>query len=200
MNESSRCLVRIAVAIGSDDDAALREAFAAAVHATDVTAVDEAVLQSYLFVGYPRVLNAMRVWREYAPAVDGEPDTGGLQEWNVRGREVFERVYGGQHAKLLENVAALHPELADWMVTEGYGKVLGRSGLTLQVRELCVVALLATQDAIPQLYSHLRGALNVGVAENDVEETLVLALSRASGERGMRAREAWETVRNRRGG
>ena len=48
------------------------------------------------------------------------------------------------------------------MLAEGYGKVLGRPGLALEVRELCIVAILAGQDAAPQLYAHLRGALNVG--------------------------------------
>jgi 4-carboxymuconolactone decarboxylase len=41
---------------------------------------------------------------------------------------------------------------------EGYGKVL-RSALDLKTRELCIIALLASQDAPHQLHSHLRGAL-----------------------------------------
>ena len=85
------------------------------------------------------------------------------------------------------NVQALHPDLGRWMVTEGYGKVLGRPGLDLGVRELCIVALLATQDAVPQLYSHLRGSLNAGMAASDVEETLTLALTQAPDERRARA-------------
>jgi alkylhydroperoxidase/carboxymuconolactone decarboxylase family protein YurZ len=63
-----------------------------------------------------------------------------------------------------------------WMIVEGYGKVLSRPGLDLATRELCIVALLAPQDAAPQLYSHLRGALNAGAAESDVDEAVALIL------------------------
>jgi hypothetical protein len=49
------------------------------------------------------------------------------------------------------------------MIVEGYGKVLGRPGLDAgDVRELCIVALLAVAGRAAQLYSHLRGALNAG--------------------------------------
>ena len=144
------------------------------------------------------MLNAFQAWRRIEPESPGERRDD--VEWEERGRRVLSRVYGGQDARVVANVQSLHPDLGRWMVTEGYGKVLGRPGIELGVRELCIVALLATQDAIPQLYSHLRGALNTGMAEADVEETLSLALTRAPEERRIRAHEAWETVKSRRGG
>ena len=61
------------------------------------------------------------------------------------------------------------------MVVEGYGRVLGRPGLTLVIRGLCIVVTLAVTGASKQLYSHLRGALNVGAPPADVD----LALSEA---------------------
>jgi 4-carboxymuconolactone decarboxylase len=200
VTDSARALIAVAVALGADDredlTAALRHA---AVHAVPGE-VDEALLQSYLFVGYPRVLQAMQAWRAIVPQAARPGEVPDYDAWVGRGAAVFEQVYGPQHEKLLQNVSALHPDLERWMVVEGYGKVLGRAGLDLATRELCIIALLATQDAEPQLYSHLRGALHVGAAAEDVEETLELALARAPAGRGMRAREAWMTVRSRRGG
>ncbi len=58
------------------------------------------------------------------------------------------------------------------MVVEGYGKVLGRPGLSLMMRELCIVAILAVTGASKQLYAHLRGALNVGATPADVDAAL----------------------------
>ncbi|MEO5510424.1 MAG: carboxymuconolactone decarboxylase family protein [Longimicrobiales bacterium] len=200
MNGSDRTLVHICIAMGSDDVAGLLEALESAVSSTTGVEVDEALLQCYLFVGFPRVMRAFHVWREIAPVPAPPVATTDEAEWESRGHDVFQRIYGAQHEKLLQNVAGLHPDLMQWMLVEGYGKVLGRAGLTLKTRELCNIALLATQGALPQLYSHLRGALVVGASEDDVEETLTLALARVPGECGDRARDAWKTVLSRRGG
>ena len=84
------------------------------------------------------------------------------------------------------------------MVVEGYGKVLGRPGLDLITRELCIVALLASQDSGPQVYSHLRGALNAGADESDVDEAVRRLLGSLPAERARVLSEQWSTVRARR--
>ncbi len=207
MTDVTRSLVDVAVALGGGDGSGLEDALRATTDRAMPREVEEVLLQSHLFIGFPRVLNAFVRWRQMSPAspadegtVSDASGTDALAAWEARGRVVFEQVYRDQHEKVLENAERLHPDFARWMLVDGYGKVIGRKGLSLAVRELCIIALLARQDAMPQLYSHLRGALNAGAEENDVDETLVLALSHESGERSMRAREAWETVRTRRGG
>ena len=109
--------------------------------------VDEVLLQSYLFLGYPACLEAFAQWRALGfrgSAMFGRSD---WEAWRHRGERVCRRVYGGQYGRLRDNVVALHPELDEWMVVEGYGKVLGRPGLDLRTRELCVVALLSVLGA-----------------------------------------------------
>ena len=81
------------------------------------------------------------------------------------------------------------------MVVEGYGKVLGREGLDLRDRELCIVALLAVQGAPRQLFSHIRGALNAGASSPEVEATLAVAGSWMSDSGVREAREIWRQVR-----
>jgi 4-carboxymuconolactone decarboxylase len=117
--------------------------------------------------------------------------------WTERGEAVCRTVYGGQYEGLRGNVRALHPDMEQWMVTEGYGKVLGRPGLDLATRELCVVALLAVAVAPAQLYSHLRGALNAGASPEAVEEALAIAARASSDEAVTLARETWRRVRRR---
>ena len=58
------------------------------------------------------------------------------------------------------------------MITEGYGKVLGRPGLDLPRRELCIVAACAATGQDRQLHSHLHGALNVGVSLAALQQTI----------------------------
>jgi 4-carboxymuconolactone decarboxylase len=84
------------------------------------------------------------------------------------------------------------------MVEDGYGRVLGRPGLDLAVRELCIVGLLCPQDAPRQLYSHLRGALNTGASVEDVTEAVALAAEGLDRERESRARLVLGDVLERR--
>jgi len=87
-----------------------------------------------------------------------------------------------------------------WMVTEGYGKILGRKGLDLDVRELCVVAILAVSRQSKQLFSHLRGALNVGASEERIGAALSAAEAHLDDEGSRLARRTWVNVLERRAG
>jgi 4-carboxymuconolactone decarboxylase len=193
-------LVDVSAAMAGGDEARLEEAFRAALEGNvPGDAVEETLLQGYLFLGYPAALRALGLWRR----VSGRPAPAGREEegwdaWRLRGEAVCRQVYADQYERLRENVRALHPDLERWMVVEGYGKVLGRPGLELRLRELCILALLAVLDAPPQLHSHLRGALNVGAPPEAVEAALDRALALAPSE-GARARatETWTEVRDR---
>jgi 4-carboxymuconolactone decarboxylase len=164
-------------------------------------AVEEALVQSYLFLGYPAALNGLALWRELSGRAAPGLTPGDWEEWRRRGAEVCRVVYGRAYEGLRENVRALHPDMEQWMVVEGYGKVLGRPGLDLVQRELCIVALLAVQDAPRQLYSHLRGALHAGATEAEIETTLADAAELSAPAARERARDSWRRVRDRgRGG
>lgn len=196
LSDAREALVALSAALAAKDDAALDSALRRAGRDADATAVEETILQSYLFLGYPAALNAFARWRALvgsaaaAPADDGE-------EWATRGERVCQAVYGGQYERLRANVRRLHPDMERWMVEEGYGKVLGREGLDLVTRELCIVALLAVLRAPRQLYSHLRGALNVGASEVEIERALEVALPVGSVSAGDEARDTWAWVRER---
>lgn len=189
-------LVALSAALGSRDGRAVEGALRAAVGHPDPGAVEEAILQSYLFLGYPAALNAFAAWRALsgrAPAPPAEE----AGPWSERGDAVCRTVYGGQYARLRDNVRRLHPDMERWMVEEGYGKVLGRPGLPLATRELCIAALLAALDAPRQLYSHLRGSLNAGATEAQVDEALAVAAAVSADGARARAAETWTTLRTR---
>ncbi len=175
MTAAERSLVRISAALASRDKTALLAAFEDAREAADNAQVEEVLLQSYLFLGFPASLNGMAAWRRFSGAVPSDAQDLDCAAWADLGHEVCGSVYAGQYHKLRETVRALHPDLEQWMVVEGYGKVLGRPGLPLTTRELCIVASLAVLGVPKQLYSHLRGALNVGVDASDVAEALAQA-------------------------
>jgi 4-carboxymuconolactone decarboxylase len=171
-------LVRIAGAIAGSDEETVRVVMQDAVNGKiePLDAVDEIILQSYLFAGFPRALNAARTWRSIsgtsAPMADAESETADPRIWRERGLRTCEIVYGESYERLRRNIRALHPALDDWMIVDGYGKVLSRPGLDLRTRELCVVAACAVAGQQRQLHSHLRGALNAGAGADELSAVL----------------------------
>jgi 4-carboxymuconolactone decarboxylase len=177
LDAPTAALVRLAAAIAAAGEASMRERLVAAVAANVPEAwVDELVIQSYLFSGFPRALNAAREWRRIVPVPSPSPDDPAdparAEEWLARGEATCRAVYDGMYEKLRANVYQLHPALDAVMVMDGYGKVLGRPGLDLARRELCVIAACAATQQDRQLHSHLHGALNVGVSPAALIATL----------------------------
>jgi len=137
----------------------------------------EALLQSYLFLGFPRAIEAffaagpvLRL-HQGTPPPAAEVDPGA---WLRSGEALCRRVYGKNYQKLVETMRELSPDLASWMILEGYGKVLSRRGLSAAVREYCVVAMLTTTRMWRQLRSHAIGAVNVGGTRARVRESITL--------------------------
>jgi len=195
LDDATRRLVRTAAVIAAGDELAIRGALADVSSVVRAEWVEELILQSYLFCGFPRSLNAMREWRRLTNGLAASPvDTGSVAEWRRRGEETCRRVYGAMYERLRVNIRGLHPELDEWMIVEGYGKVLSRPGLDLARRELCIVAACAASEQDRQLHSHLHGALNVGVAPGVVTE-VVEALAGVVPEGGIEtARLLWRRV------
>ena len=197
LRDSLEVLIRLSAVIASRRDEELESVMRVAAERDATDAIEEVILQSYLFLGYPIALNAMARWRAVSGVGPEEHAAVERDTWLERGEEVCRAVYGGQYARLRANVRHLHPDMESWMVEEGYGKVLARPGLSLQERELCIVAQLVVLDVPRQLYSHVRGALNVGATESAVEVALQVGLEYAEPGAGERARETWESVRVR---
>lgn len=196
LDRGREALVAVSAAVAAGDAGRLSDALRRAAAVAAHPQVEEALLQSYLFLGYPAALNAFGAWRAITgdpPApIDDEPAV-----WPARGAEVCRAVYGGQYDRLRENIRVLHPDMERWMVGEGYGKVLGRPGLSLVDRELCIVGILAVIDAPAQLYSHLRGALNVGASSGEIEHALEVAALASSPERTAAAGDTWRRLSDR---
>ncbi len=175
--------------------ARFREARAAGV---SVEWLDELVLASVLFVGFPRALVAAGALRAVAPEpspVLDAADYAAWPEWRRRGEAACRAIYGGNYDALRANVRGLHPALDAWVVMDGYGRTLSRPGLDLKRRELCAIAMLVPQGVPRQLHSHLRGALNAGASPAEVECALTVA-TRAGTVPAPRAEAAWALWRD----
>jgi len=199
LDRETAALVQLAAAVAAGGEAAVRAAAAHAAEHAAAPCVEEVILQSYLFCGFPRALNAMREWRRISgrPAPLGDVDRDDGPAWRARGEATCATVYGRFYPELRRNVRALHPALDEWMVVEGYGKTLSRPGLDLARRELCVVAACAATRQERQLHSHLHGALNAGASREAVTATLAAAHGYVSGDDARSHDLLWQRVQGK---
>ncbi len=193
-------LVRLAAAVAQGYEPELRERVGPLRSSqVPVVWVEELLLQSVLMCGYPRALVAFTIWRRFsglpAPDTDEGQDYSQAGEWTRRGEEVCARVYGENYRKLRESIRALHPAIDSWMITEGYGRTLGRPGLDLLRRELCTVAQTCVLETPRQVHSHLRGALNAGASFGQIEGVLSIVNPLLSFDQWKKIKELWRTVR-----
>jgi len=137
------------------------------------TKIYECLLQNYLFTGFPTALASLKILKECYPGRK-LPKKGDMNLYHFRkeGEQNCKKVYGNKYEKLIRNITAFSPELSEWLVLEGYGKVFSRPGLTFKERELCIVAVLSVLQFEEQLYSHINGAVRVKVTLEEIETVI----------------------------
>ena len=70
LDAATAALVRLSARITAGSEAGVRDALAACSSAgVDARWIEELLLQSYLFAGFPRALNAARDWRRFESRV-----------------------------------------------------------------------------------------------------------------------------------
>jgi alkylhydroperoxidase/carboxymuconolactone decarboxylase family protein YurZ len=150
----------------------------------------EVLLQSHLFFGFAQAIEAAKVFAEVIPRegvdsghMSANKENG--EEIRRRGRALCEQIYYPNFERLLSNLGKASPELAEWMVEDGYGKVLSRPGPTALEREIASIVFLAISGHQVQLHSHVRGARNLGATPGIIRSAL---------ETGVLSREQMEAV------
>jgi len=91
-----------------------------------------------------------------------------------RGLEKLREIDGDIGQRVVDSLADIAPDFARYLVEFPFGDIYSRPGLDLKSREIAVVAALtAMGNATPQLKVHIQAALNVGVAREEVVETIM---------------------------
>ncbi|MCC6573172.1 MAG: hypothetical protein IT462_05210 [Planctomycetes bacterium] len=150
----------------------------------DAEHLREAILQTHLFCGYPRALNALAAFADACKAAsnplseiklrDTPLEGDDVAAFRQRGSKLFNMVYGKLAPKIDEIARQGSPDLGDWALVEGYGRVLSRDVLKPRVRSLCIVAALIPLDVLPQLKGHVQGAVNTGSTPEQLWKLLEL--------------------------
>lgn len=131
----------------------------------------EALLQNYLFCGFP---NALFFLKRYIHLSGFKPKNyiSDFNKLRQKGLKTSEKIYGDKLSKLISNVKRFSPELSEWLIVEGYGKVISRPNLSIKEREACIISVLATQMFEEQLISHLYGGLKNGLKIQQIKKLI----------------------------
>lgn len=91
-----------------------------------------------------------------------------------RGLDKLAEIDGEQGQHVIDSLAAIAPDFANYLIEFPFGDIYSRPGLDLRTRELITVAALtAMGTAAPQLKVHLHAALHVGCSREQIVETII---------------------------
>lgn len=180
-----------------DESLLLRDLREALDQAFEPPELVELILQSLLFDGYPCALEGLIALKNLSPEILPADESiekyssENLHLWIERGDALCQQIYENNFDHLLKNVAALSPTLKEWMLIEGYGRVLARPALQIDLREMGIIAILTVKALPRQLHSHMRGALRVGVSAPELKSAVDLCKGYTSPENIQYALEIW---------
>jgi alkylhydroperoxidase/carboxymuconolactone decarboxylase family protein YurZ len=150
----------------------------------------EAVLQSHVFAGFPRTVEAYGVLQAAGGlgALDAD-EALAEPEQRARGEQLFATIYRDHAERVTRFLHASQPDFAAWILGHAYGRVLTRPGLSSAQRELLAVVGLAAFEQQRQLASHVRGALRCGACLEQVHAALEATADLLGAARTRAARE-----------
>ena len=157
----------------------------------------EALLQTYLFAGFPAALESLSILYNYVQNKHSNPISFHLypvDEYRMRGESLCAEIYTNVYEKMRRKLGKISPDLDQWMIIEGYGKTLSRPGLETKVRELLSATSLAAMGWENQCYSHVRGALNVGATQEECRALLPIIRHLSSVRRSNMAQQIIDNV------
>ena len=170
-----RLLVVAAVAVWRAEWPRLRECAEVAQRAHHPRAdLEEVLLQSILFCGFPRVVTAFGELTAAWPT-DTRPAGGALppDDRRAAGDALFAAIYGKNEAQVRGMLRSYHDELHEFVLDAAYGRILSRPHLDAKTRELVAVGVLAAQGQKRQFAGHARGAAHLGADRTELHEALI---------------------------
>lgn len=197
LSSKDRRLLRLSTAVVLGEWDEVRALRRAAPTGEPDRAWREAALQTHLFAGFPRLVQAWRVLDEEGGLGETTAEeVEGPQAGAERGLELFGAIYGDDAPAVRGMLADHHPDFGDWILEHAYARVLARPGLAADRRELLAACALAAFGQDRQLASHARGSLRCGATFEELWAALDEVADLVEPARLERARRIAERFRN----
>lgn len=171
MKSEVRHILPIVISIALNDKNKARKLMQDALEAgIPYSSLYESILQIHLFAGYPASIEGLALLQVVYHQEPNPVEPYDLLLFKQRGEELCRDIYTTVFEKMNNRMHSFSPELAEWMILDGYGKTLSRPGLDIQTRELINICILSLGKWKQQCISHVRGALNVGLTIEDIHK------------------------------
>jgi len=130
-----------------------------------------------VYSGFPAGLNGISAAREvfksrgmtFKPA---KADS--IADRHARGLRTMELTSKGSGKAVIDGLADIAPDMAEFIVDFSYGDIFCRGVLTPRLKEIAAIAgMTAAGTMQPQLKVHIKAALNVGVSKQEIVEVLM---------------------------
>jgi len=201
METKKQYLATIAALEAKGDLKNLESAVNAALdNGVTVNQVKEALSQLYAYTGFPRSLNALGVLQRVVADREQQgkttqvgPDAAALpSDYDAlkQGTEVQTRLTGGVPFDY-----EFAPQTDYYLKAHLFGDIFARNTLTEAEREIVTVsAISALEGCEPQLISHVKGARNMGVTDEELHAIPQVLAATVGAVEAWRARRAVATV------
>jgi 4-carboxymuconolactone decarboxylase len=145
-------------------------------------------------------LNALNMMKEAFDAQGVAPPQRAAEETPrntllERGRQHGSDVYP-DYAAVERLLGSYDPELPRYLSENAYGQIYDRPGLSMRQRELLAIAMLTVSQRLPQLESHITGALRVGATPDEAKEVIITMMLYAGWPAMLNALDVWKRVRD----
>ena len=92
----------------------------------------------------------------------------------ARGKRMLSAIDGSGGEHVIDSLADIAPDFAQYLLEFPFGDIYARPGLDLRSREIATIAALtAIGHAQPQLKVHIAAGLNVGLTREEIVETIM---------------------------
>lgn len=131
-----------------------------------------------VYSGFPAGLNAISAARDVfrGRKVDFKPIKLDNDKINrrERGLRTLDETSKGAGMRVVESMAGIAPDMADFLIDFSYGTVFCRETLTPQLKEIIAIAGMTAMGTMkPQLQVHIKAALNVGLTKEQIIEVMI---------------------------
>ena len=138
--------------------------------------VVEILYVTTVFAGFPAGLNGLAAAREVFAARNVRPAQSPPADSprRERGLAALEATSRGAGQQVLDSLADIAPDMAGFILDFSYGDVISRPVLSPRLKEIAMIAAATARGTMaPQLKVHIRAGLNVGLARQEIVETLM---------------------------
>jgi len=152
--------------------------------------VKEIILQICLYAGFPRSLNGMACLRDLMEGrnrrgdkteegKNPSPQPEGISRFQL-GWDTLQSLDPDFIHRLKAGLDPVSPELFGLVLEHGYADIFYRDNLDILYREVAVIAaLVAVENADPQLSFHIQAGMGLGISRSETESIIRVAAQAA---------------------